>query len=164
LWWVLPAALAGMPMPYLHPSRRMNQGGDLTAYDDELPVIYPVIYAAGIRAVVSLLNLPGDGPVYESAGFAFLCMPVADGCAPVFPQADEFVRFVKRQLAEGRPVAVHCEAGCGRTGTLLAAFLIAQGDGADAAIRRVRSVEKAGIETGRQIQFLEQYADYCRQR
>src|SRR5438094_8575253 len=27
LWWVMLGALAGMPMPFIHPERRMNMGG-----------------------------------------------------------------------------------------------------------------------------------------
>src|SRR5580693_2219143 len=90
LWWVIPNVLAGMPMPYIHLDRRMAGGGGLTAFDDELPVLY----SAGVRAVVSLLNIPSDASVYESAGFAFLCLPVPDGGAPTFEQTEEFVRFV----------------------------------------------------------------------
>src|SRR5881394_1725668 len=29
LWWVIPGALAGMPMPFIHPERRLNLGGPL---------------------------------------------------------------------------------------------------------------------------------------
>ena len=46
LWWVIPGALAGMPMPYIHPDRRMNGGGALEAHVDDLPELY----LAGIRA------------------------------------------------------------------------------------------------------------------
>lgn len=53
LWWVIPGALAGMPMPFVHPERRLNMGGPLAAYEDELPALC----AAGVRAVVSLLNI-----------------------------------------------------------------------------------------------------------
>src|ERR1043166_2453422 len=56
LWWVIPGALAGMPMPFIHPEPRLNLGGPLSAYDDELPILF----SAGIRAVVSLLNIPSD--------------------------------------------------------------------------------------------------------
>ena len=149
LWWAIPGVLAGMPMPFIHPDRRLAGGDALSAFEDELAALH----AAGVRAVVSLLNIPSDAPVYESAGFAFLCLPVADGGAPTLEQADEFVRFVTGQRAAQRPVAVHCEAGLGRTGTLLATYLIAQGDSAAAAIKRVRAVE-----TLQQIHFLEQYA------
>lgn len=154
LWWVIPGALAGMPMPFIHPERRLNMGGALTAYEDELTTLYTV----GIRAVVSLLNIPSDATVYESAGFAYHCLPIPDGGAPTMAQAQEFIHFVAHQFVEHRPVAVHCEAGLGRTGTMLAVFLISQGDSAESAIRRVRTAESSAVETPSQIQFLEQFA------
>ncbi len=155
LWWIIPGVLAGMPMPFIHPDRRLGGAGALNAFDDELAFLH----SAGIRAVVSLLNLPGDASIYESAGFSFLCLPVADGGAPTPEQADEFVRFVTGQRAAKRPVAVHCEAGLGRIGTMLATYLIAQGESAAAAIKRVRAAERVAVETLRQIHFLEQYAE-----
>jgi atypical dual specificity phosphatase len=143
-----------MPMPFIHPGRRMSHGGGLSAYDDELAMLH----SAGVRAIVSLLNIPTDEPVYETAGFVFLCLPVPDGGAPTVEQAAEFVRFVNLQRAEGRPVAVHCEAGLGRTGTMLATYLVSQGESAEAAIRHVRAAESDAVETTRQVQFLEQFA------
>ena len=154
LWWAIPGVLAGMPMPFVHPERRMACGGALNDFSDELSSLQ----MAGVRAVVSLLNIPSDAPVYESAGFKFLCLPVPDGGAPTTEQAAEFVRFVTEQRAAYRPVAVHCEAGLGRTGTMLATYLISQGESAEVAIRRVRAVEKVAVETTRQIKFLELYA------
>jgi len=141
-------------MPFVHPERRLNCGGGLEAYEDELAELY----AAGVRAVVSLLNIPSDKAVFESAGFLFLCLPVPDGGAPTRDQAAEFVRFVDVKRSMGRSIAVHCEAGLGRTGTMLAAYLIAQGGTAEVAIQRVREVEKVALETSRQIQFLEEFA------
>jgi atypical dual specificity phosphatase len=72
LWWIISGVLAGMPMPFIHAERRLNGGGALDAYDDELPILYN----AGVRAIVSLLNIPSDASVYQSAGFDFLCLPV----------------------------------------------------------------------------------------
>lgn len=143
-----------MPMPYIHPERRLAQGGNLNAFDDELPVLH----AAGIRTVVSLLNIPSDAAVYESAGFSFLCLPIMDGAAPTFEQANTFVEFAVGRITAKQPVAVHCEAGLGRTGTMLAAFLVAHGESAAAAIARVRSAQPSAVETHRQIYFLEEYA------
>ena len=155
LWWLIPGVLAGMPMPHIHLDRRMAAGGALTAFEDEMSALY----AAGVRGVVCLLNIPTDASVYESAGFSFLCLPVPDGGAPTFEQAEEFVHFVSEQRAAQRPVAVHCEAGLGRTGTLLATYLIAQGESAAAAIARVRAAEKVAVETSHQIHFPEQYEE-----
>jgi hypothetical protein len=157
-WWGIPGALAGMPMPFLHPERRLNMGGPLAAYEDELLALY----AGGIRAVVSLLNIPSDAEVYESAGFAFLCLPVPDGQAPSVEHAHQFISFVANQLKHHHPVAVHCEAGLGRTGTMLAAYLISQGQSAESAIRQVRAAESSAVETRAQIRFLEQFATACR--
>jgi atypical dual specificity phosphatase len=147
-----------MPMPFIHTERRMNRGGALNAYPDELPTLY----AAGIRAIVSLLNIPSDAAVYGSAGFAHLSIPLPDGGAPTMAQASEFVRFVNEQLQERRPVAVHCHAGLGRTGTMLATYLISQGNTAETAIRAIRAVESSAIETPQQIQFLYEFADLIR--
>jgi hypothetical protein len=154
LWWAIPGVLAGMPMPFVHPERRMSGGGSLDAYDDELQVLRQ----AGVRAVVSLLNLPSDAPVYESAGFHFLCLPVPGGQPPTREQVYRFVSFMAEQRAAQRPVAVHCEGGLGRTGTMLAAYLISHGESAGAAIRQIRTVEPSAIETAQQIQFLKEFA------
>ena len=65
---------------------------------------------------------------------------------------------MSRQHARGQAVAVHCEAGLGRTGTMLALYLITTGDDARSAIAKIRAVERSAVETIRQIDFLEQYA------
>jgi atypical dual specificity phosphatase len=154
LWWAIPGVLAGMPMPFVHTERRLNQGGALGDYDDELPALH----AAGIRAVVSLLNILSDASVYKSAGFDFLCLPIPDGGAPSLEQVAEFIHFVDEHRVKRLSVAVHCEAGLGRTGTMLAAYLISQGKTAETAIHDVRAVEKVAVETSTQIRFLENFA------
>ena len=154
LWWVIPDVLAGMAMPFIDPERRLNGGGGLNAYADELPALHQ----AGVRAVVCLLNIPSDQAIYEWAGFAIECLPVPDGWPPTAEQAWQFIRFVDDQRSRGHPVAVHCEAGLGRTGTMLAAYLIAKGDPPAAAIARLRAIEHAAVETPRQIHFLEEFA------
>jgi len=150
LYWLIPGELAGMPMPLLHPERRANQGGDLNAFDDDLPRLH----AAGIRAVVSLVNNPSDGLAYHDAGFDFISVPIPDFNPPAPPQAQQVVEFIDRMKSEGKPVVVHCHAGYGRTGTLLAAYLIAKGTRTMDAIGAVRHVRPGAIETQGQVQFL----------
>jgi atypical dual specificity phosphatase len=150
LYWILPSELAGMPAPFLHPQRRLNRGGALTDYDDELIVLH----GAAIQAIVCLLNIPSDEPVYAAAGFDFLCLPVADGCPPSSEQVNRFGDFVDRFRGHRAGVAVHCHAGLGRTGTMLAAYLIWKGSPAMEAIQQIRSVEPSAIESSSQIKFL----------
>lgn len=154
LWWAVPGVLAGMPMPRIHPERRENFGGSLNAYHDALPLLAE----AGIGAVVSLLNIPSDERVYQRAGFAYHLLPIPDGAAPSVDQFLDFLNFMREQRAANRVVAVHCAAGLGRTGTMLAAYLIAKGTPVDEAVAQIRKARPGAIETPAQMRFLRDLA------
>ena len=153
LWWVIDGVLAGTCMPYVDAARRARSGGRLDDYRDELPVLH----AAGIRAVVCLLNIPGDKPVFESAGFQFLCLPIHDGHPPTIAQAREFIGFVDNCRLRNLPVAAFCHAGIGRTGTMLCCYLIHTGMTAADAVVHARRSEPSAVETMPQRQFLHEF-------
>jgi protein-tyrosine phosphatase len=85
-------------------------------------------------------------------------MPIPDGGVPTREQFDDYLRFVRDQLAAGNPTAVHCAAGLGRTGTVLAGYLIVNGVPLDAAITRIRQARPGAIETFAQVRFLRELA------
>lgn len=142
-------------MPFFHPERWANpQRFALAAFEDDLPLLADL----GIGAVVSLLNSGSAQAIYKTAAIDFLCLPIVDGTEPTVQQAHQFIRFADDRLAAGKAVAVHCAAGLGRTGTMLAVYLIAHGSTAQDAIRSVRQAQPAAIETRRQVEFLHQFA------
>ncbi len=107
-----------------------------------------------IKAIVSLTEEPLDPVRLEKSGFQSLHLPIRDFTAPSMEQMETFVDFVDQQLADGNPVLVHCGAGIGRTGVMLAAYLVAQGMEPDKAIRAVRGSRPGSIETPEQEKSL----------
>lgn len=98
------------------------------------------LHAQGIRALVRLA-CPGrddfviDASDVREVGLEDLHIPVEDFQAPDQEQIDRALSFIVGHLGEGKPVAVSCGAGCGRTGTILACFLIIEGYSADDALK-----------------------------
>jgi len=90
--------------------------------------------------------------------FISLHVPVQDFCPPTIEQLNLCVNFLKDCLENRRKPVVHCMMGYGRTGTILAAYLISQGMTADDAITEVRRKRPGAIETYEQEDILYEYA------
>ncbi len=116
----------------------------------------------GIRAIVSLTEEPLPAAVLNEAGFKYLHLPVEDFTAPTLGQMREFCRFVDEVRGEGGAVLTHCRAGVGRTGTMLAAYLIKEGESAEQAIAKVRRKRPGSIETGPQQDSLLDFEEALR--
>jgi len=87
----------------------------------------------------------------QDAGFEHKRICVPDFTAPTLDQIDEFLAFVDAKLAERKKVLVHCFAGRGRTGTMLAAYLVHTGMSAESAIREIRERASAAYGSTRGV-------------
>lgn len=62
--------------------------------------------------------------ITETVGMEHIEMFMHDGTNPTEQNVRDFIRLVDRMNGQSRAVAVHCRAGLGRTGTMIAAYLL----------------------------------------
>jgi atypical dual specificity phosphatase len=143
----------------------LTDRGDWIEADRVLGCAYPRRESAlaGLRqqGIAVLVNLHERSHAPERLaqhGLTEVHLPVRDFTAPTPEQLGRGVEAIEQALANGHRVAVHCGGGIGRTGTLLACYLVRQGMGAAEAIARVRAMRPGSVETRAQVAAVEAYA------
>jgi atypical dual specificity phosphatase len=115
----------------------------------------------GIKSLVRMAELDKtrvtDIQIVE-LGFTDCHVPVSDFTAPKKGQLDEIIAFMKASVTGGRPIGVSCVAGLGRTGTVLACYLVSLGYNALDSIKEVRAKRPGSIETKDQEEAVKTYA------
>jgi atypical dual specificity phosphatase len=137
--WILPNQLAGMERPGLY----REEAEDLAA-----------IAAAGISILISLTHVPVSTQTLRSFGIQGHHFPILHKGAPPIEPALLLCKYMDRAIAGGKRIAVHCHAGMGRTGTILASYLIWKGRSPEEAIARLRSISRGFVQSSAQYDFL----------
>lgn len=146
--WVVPDRLAGVSIPGL----LGNAAQDLQG-----------LRGAGIDTLLNLTETPFDDALAAAHGMRTLHAPIVDMQPPLLEQAVDLCDVLDRQLAQGRCVAVHCKAGQGRTGTVLAAYLMWRARGAWSAaqaLQAARRIDPGWIQSAQQVAFLTQFEQF----
>jgi len=141
-YWLDEGKLAGMGLPGLYRDIDI----DLASVAD-----------AGIGAIVNLTEEASPPRQCASHGIESLHVPIKDMGVPSYAAAAQACRFVGERLDRGKGVVLHCRAGLGRTGTMLAAYLCWTGASATAAIERVRESRRHSIQTRGQEAFVRSF-------
>ena len=100
----------------------------------------------GVKSIVTMT----EAPLPESwiKNVKYLHVPTEDLSAPDIEQIDQAVEFIHERLQSEEPVMVHCAAGIGRTGTILACYLVKYHKlSAKDAIEKVRKERPGSIQS-----------------
>ncbi|ASM76668.1 ABC transporter [Vitreoscilla filiformis] len=147
--WILQGRLGTAPLP-----------GAVLGIDLDLVALKTV----GVTMLITLTR--GDLPQTKLAehGLRNLHLPIYDREAPSVHQLRMLAIRMTRLLEQGEVLCVHCRAGLGRTGTVVAGWLIHQGMAADAALQRLRDIDKEYVQSIPQEAFLHELETSFRRR
>ncbi len=147
--WVQMNLLGGVEQPGLR--------GDL---DDHLDGLQQL----GVQVLVTLLEQPFEVEKIESRGIMSVHFPIDDMKVPTLAGAQELCARIAGWIEEERATVVHCKAGLGRTGTILACVLVRQGLSPVKAIETVRAVQSGYIQSDEQFAFVGEFATFLGER
>ena len=125
--WLIEEKLAGSGIPTSH---------------DELEWILN----QGVKSIVTMTE--NALPENWIKDIDYLHVPTPDFTAPDMDKIDTAVDFIHEQISENQSVMVHCAAGMGRAGTILACYLVKYRNySAQDAITKVRKERPGSIQS-----------------
>lgn len=112
----------------------------------------------GIDILISLTEEPPQRRAVNQAGLMQVHIPVMDFTAPSQNDLQTAVDAIRKAKDSQLGAAVHCGAGLGRTGTILASWFVAEGMSSMDAIKHVRQMRPGSIETEEQEEAIHLFA------
>ena len=121
---------------------------------------FTLLWRIGIRELINLTEEPLPREILRKVGILTEHIPVVDFTSPTLQQVEQAIMMIHFCMERNMPVAVHCLAGFGRTGTILACYLVGEGKSADEAITAIRRWRPGSIETLDQEAVIHEYEQF----
>jgi atypical dual specificity phosphatase len=101
----------------------------------------------GIKSILTLREEPLPKEFFEGTGVTSLHVEMSDHDPPAQESLSRAVGHVRREIEKGNAVLVHCLAGQGRTGTVLACYMVEyHGKEPGEAIAKLRKDRPGSVE------------------
>ncbi|MEO1173629.1 MAG: dual specificity protein phosphatase family protein, partial [Myxococcota bacterium] len=144
--WLIPGRIGGCPRP-----------GVVVNFDEDMRELQNL-------GITILVNLEEEVLYSEAAanefGIEVIHEPVRDMSVPTLERARQLCRLLKRLGESGESVAVHCRAGQGRTGLVMAMVLISHGQAPADSFRVVQAINPRWIQSDEQLEFLPEFSGF----
>ena len=116
----------------------------------------------GVKSIVTIREEPLDENWVNDV--KYLHVNSNDMGVPEFDDLVSSVDFIHKRIMNNEPVMVHCLAGLGRTGTILACYLIKyENMTADGAIQKVRNERHGSIQSFSQEEIIFRFEKFVRE-
>ncbi len=117
----------------------------------------------GIKSIVTVREVPLPSKWFDGGDIDYLHLMVEDFGAPTIEVLDEAVNYIDKKIRSGKAVLVHCAAGKGRTGAVLAAYMIKKENlTAEQAIEKIRLMRPGSVQSITQETALFMYEKYVK--
>jgi protein-tyrosine phosphatase len=116
------------------------------------------IQRGGIEVILNLCAECGNlHEVERAAGFIVYWLPIPDAYIPELDEMDEALEWLNGHLESGKKALVHCRFGVGRSGTVIAAYLLKKGLSLEHVLEKMKRTPATPTSRD-QIKLLFEYA------
>ncbi len=112
----------------------------------------------GIDILMTLTEQNMPRAWIDNAGLMSVHIPIPDMEAPTMDQFHKAIQIIEKAHQSNMGVCIHCWAGRGRTGTILAGYFLTKGLSASDAIAKVRQLRPGSIEARSQERAIQEIA------
>ena len=154
-WRKIHGSVTGRPYKFSWLIENKLAGSSIPTSTDEVQWVIE----QGVKSIVTVREEPLEDDWIKDVNY--LHVHSNDMGVPEFDDLVSTVDFIHRRITNNEPVMVHCLAGMGRTGTLLACYLVKyQKMSADDAIQKVREERPGSIQSYPQEEMIFQFAKF----